>query len=58
MEERGSRLSLGSSLSESDGMQVSDLVTGNISTGSESGVQSLLKVPQRSELTQKCMINA
>jgi len=41
----------GSSLSESDSTQVSDLVTGNTSTGSESGVQSLLdhlKAPQRS----------
>ena len=46
----------GSSLSESDSTQVSDLVTGNTSTGSESEVQSLLdrlKAPQRLELTQK-----
>ena len=46
----------GSSLSESDSTQVSDLATGNTSTGSESGVQSLLdrlKAPQRSELTWK-----
>ena len=34
--------SSGSSLSERDSAQVSDLVTGNTSTGSESGVQSLL----------------
>ena len=41
----------GLSLSKSDSMQVSDLVTGNTSTGSESGVQSLLyhlKALQRS----------
>ena len=46
----------GSSLSESDSTQVSDLVTGNTSTASESGVQSLLdrlKASQRSELTRK-----
>ena len=51
----------GSSLSVSDSTQVSNLVTGNTSTGSESGVQTLLdrlKAPQRSELTQKRMINA
>ena len=46
----------GSSLSESDSMQVSDLATGNTSTSSKSGVQSLLdclKAPQRSELARK-----
>ena len=46
----------GLSLSESDSTQVSDLATGNTSTGSESGVQSLLdwlKAPQRLELTWK-----
>jgi len=45
----------GSNLSESDSMQVSDLVTGNTSTGSDSKVQSFLnnlKAPQRSELTR------
>ena len=46
-----------SSLSESDRTQASDLVTGNTSTGSESGVD-LLKAPQRWELTWKRMINA
>ena len=48
--------SSGSSLSESGSTQVSDLATGNTSTGSEPGVQSLLdllKAPQRSELTRK-----
>jgi len=53
--------SSGPSLSESDSTQVSDLATGNTSTGSESGVQTLfdrLKAPQRSELTWKHMINA
>ena len=51
----------GSSLSESDSTQVSNLVTGNTSTGSELGVQSLpdrLKGPQRSEVTRKRTINA
>ena len=50
-----------SSLSESARTQVSDIVTGNTSTGSESGVKlllDLLKAPQRWELTQKRMINA